>query len=319
MNKKIAYFILAHSDEKQLKRMIDRLDYRADFFIHIDKKREIEPFIDIMKDYTNVFFINNREKVYWGGFSIIKATINIINCDEYKIRKKNYIRVVLLSGNDYPLKPKEYIWSFFNINSNTQFINAINLKRFDKKTYNDFFKVSVEKYNVFDYPVFNNTSSLIFKLIRKIVNYILKIAPFSNKSNFEVFIGSQWWALTPSCIDAIMIEFNSNENKYKAFKWMCAPDEKFFHSLIYCTQYRNEEVEKETNNIIKINNNKDRSKQTSLLANLHLIHESLEKWYDFDDWEEVLKNKDKLFIRKVNSTLSNDLLDEIDNKLLDVE
>lgn len=319
MNNKIAYFILAHNDEKHLKRMIDRLDYRADFFIHIDKKKNIEPFMNIMKGYSNVFFINNREKVYWGGFSIIKATINIINCSEYKTRKKKYIRTVLLSGNDYPLKSKEYIWNFFNINRNTQFINAINLKRFDKETYNNFYKVPVEKYNVFDYPFFNNTSSIIFKIVRKTTNYILKIIPFSNKSNFDVYIGSQWWALTPKCIDAIMFEFESDEEKYKTFKWMFAPDEKFFHSLIYCTQYINVEVEKEPKDIIKINNTKDRSKQTSLLSNVHLIHESLEKWYGLDDWEDILKNKDKLFIRKVNSTLSNDLLDKIDNELSHVE
>ncbi|WP_308632392.1 beta-1,6-N-acetylglucosaminyltransferase, partial [Marinilactibacillus psychrotolerans] len=71
--KKLAYLILAHNDPTNLKRMIDALNEHADFFVHIDKKNDEILFTELFQEYDNVIFISDRYKIYWGGFSIIKA------------------------------------------------------------------------------------------------------------------------------------------------------------------------------------------------------------------------------------------------------
>lgn len=53
---KICYLILAYNDIGNLKRLVNRLNENAVFIIHIDKKTDIEPFIEAFKSYDNVEF-----------------------------------------------------------------------------------------------------------------------------------------------------------------------------------------------------------------------------------------------------------------------
>ena len=69
---KIAYLIIAHTDELKLRRLVYSLT-TADtgFFVHVDKKVNITPFKNSCKDFDNVFFIEeNRIGVNWGGYSM---------------------------------------------------------------------------------------------------------------------------------------------------------------------------------------------------------------------------------------------------------
>lgn len=74
----INYIILTHKNPQQLERLINRLD--ADnicFYIHIDKKTNIEHFKYLEKQ--NVVLIDHRIDVVWGDFSIVNATLNTMN------------------------------------------------------------------------------------------------------------------------------------------------------------------------------------------------------------------------------------------------
>lgn len=128
---KICYLILAYNDPENLYRLINRLNDRADFYIHIDKKSEIKEFTTLFEDYPNVTFIKDRVKVYWGGFSIVQAELNLV---ETALSKNNsYMRYVLLSGSDYPIKDTKEIHRFFEQNKDTEFIRGINLDELENK------------------------------------------------------------------------------------------------------------------------------------------------------------------------------------------
>lgn len=68
---KIAYLIAAHTDTVQLYNMVSALQIKnvTTFFIHIDKKVDINPFKDKLSKCENVIFTKKRVKTYWGGFS----------------------------------------------------------------------------------------------------------------------------------------------------------------------------------------------------------------------------------------------------------
>lgn len=59
---KIAYLIATHSDARQLKRMIDALEIKGvtDFYVHVDKKVKIEPFIEALESNHN----NNTSVIF---------------------------------------------------------------------------------------------------------------------------------------------------------------------------------------------------------------------------------------------------------------
>lgn len=91
---KICYLILAYNDIGNLKRLVNRLNENAVFIIHIDKKTDIEPFIEAFKSYDNVEFLcnKNRVKIYWGGFSIVQAEINLV---KRALQNEKYLKYVL--------------------------------------------------------------------------------------------------------------------------------------------------------------------------------------------------------------------------------
>ena len=68
---RIAYLISAYKDPLHLKRLCEVLSYnmsKVHFFIHIDKKVDITPFVNLVKG-SNIHYVANRYWSNWGGKS----------------------------------------------------------------------------------------------------------------------------------------------------------------------------------------------------------------------------------------------------------
>lgn len=315
-NGKICYLILAYNDPKHLYRLVSRLNDRADFYIHIDKKSNIEPFKKIVKDFPNVILIENRVKVYWGGFSIVQAELNLIEAALNK--KEPYFRYVLLSGADYPIKTTKEIYHFFKKNQNVEFIRAINLDKLENK---ELFGLHIDLWQKHDYPWINRSTTKTFKLFRAAVNRILrnfKLPKSIRHHKFDLYHGSQWWALTDNCLRELMATYHTNEKDYLNFKIGFASDEKFFHTLFFNSSYASKNQVNGPDKPMGAKDRTETSLQTSLLANVHIIDKSMTKWFTYEDLNEI-KTSDKLFLRKVSTEKSEKLLDAIDQQILEKE
>ncbi|NTO32928.1 glycosyl transferase, partial [Enterococcus faecium] len=110
------------------------MNENAVFIIHIDKKTDIEPSIEAFKSYDNVEFLCNKNsvKIYWGGFYIVQAEINLV---KRELQNEKYLKYVLLSGADYPIKENEYIYNYFKKNSSVEFIRGIDLDQIKHKEF----------------------------------------------------------------------------------------------------------------------------------------------------------------------------------------
>ena len=64
---KIAYIIIAHKDPAHLKRLISVLDFHSDFYIHIDKKVDLEAFRKEFSTLQRKIYYTNKYTVNWGG------------------------------------------------------------------------------------------------------------------------------------------------------------------------------------------------------------------------------------------------------------
>ena len=121
---KIAYLILAHANPQHLDLLIKAIsDTDSAIFIHIDKKSDMEIFSNIKGD--NIHFIKKRVNVYWGEFSQVTAIINLIHAALFS--SVIHQRLVLISGVDYPIKPKNYIKNLFEAHHDKEFINLIKM------------------------------------------------------------------------------------------------------------------------------------------------------------------------------------------------
>jgi len=312
---KMCYLILAYDDPDHLKRMIDCLNDNSVFYVHIDKKSEISPFEEILYEYENVHFIPKREKIYWGGYSIVQAELNLIRAALES--DEDYLRFVLLSGSDYPIKDNAYIHTFFQENKNIEYIRAINLDKLENK---NLFGIHIDRMQMHDYPFINQTNTYLFNRFRAGINFVLRLFPMPRKyrhQKFDLYHGSQWWALTEDCLKELLQKFEESPADYHNFKIGFASDEKFFHTLFFNSKYAiNNQVNGPDKPILMLDRHKgDTSKQTSLLANIHLLDASMTKWFTVEDFPKI-KASDKIFVRKVSSKHSRELLDKIDTEIL---
>lgn len=98
---KTAHLILTHKNPRQLERLLDALEHPDfHFFIHIDKKADIQPFL-YLAEKPRVQFIKKRTKIYWAAWGTIQATINGFE----EILPGGYDYVNVISGQDFLIKP----------------------------------------------------------------------------------------------------------------------------------------------------------------------------------------------------------------------
>lgn len=88
-------------------------------------------------------------------------------------------------------------------------------------------------------------------------------------------------------------------------KYTFSPDEHYYHTIIGNSKYA-----EMANGLQKF-----KGHGTWRMANLHIIDESLSKWFTLDDWKTII-DSDKLFVRKVNSKSGSTLVNHIDNAIL---
>lgn len=310
--KKIAYLIAAHNDPEHLARMIHALDDAADFFVHIDKKQAIEPF-RLKIDKPNVFFLTDQQrvKVYWGGFSQVQATLHLLKCclEWNDRRQSDYKKVVFMSGADYPIKSTAHIHRFFEEHEDVNFIRGMNITKANTAKYN----YCVRHYLFFDLFVYNG---LLTRVLRKVLNlmgtYLARKKPnyiLDKEGNkLDIFHGSSWWALNVDVIRYIHRYMLNDRSINKYFKFSLASDEKFFHTLFFNAAISSSNLYGGAEPYVPM---------TAAFANLHIIDPSLKKWFNLHDFEQI-QHSDRLFVRKVSSRYSKQLLDKIDNDLLKI-
>jgi len=212
---KVAFLIMTHHQPSHLANLIEDLNCDwIHFFIHVDKKVDVTEFLRLIPRYANTTFLKNsqRIKVYWGGYSQVRATLNLLKvaqqCGEY------FERFCLVSGSDFPIKKISHIKSVFD--TKQEFIRIDRrLEDFDINTHYKFVRYSY----FMDNPFLQRTG-LSGKIPREAYNKI------------SLYHGSTWWSLTVECVEYIM-QFLKNNRDYACFhRWTLSPDEIFFHSIV---------------------------------------------------------------------------------------
>lgn len=293
MSSKLAYLLLVHADPDHLEKLIQVLDYRADFYIHVDAKKDPEPFQQRLRHKTNIHFIEERYSVAWAGISMIDATLALLRT--VMATSESYMRLVLLSGSCFPIKPAPYIYEYFQNRPDEEFINYIDMRESPEHYY------PFVKHKWFKEPFYRGhfkPAIFLDKVTRRLMNW----TRLKNKWDPTIipYFGSQWWALTPQVCAYILAYVEQHPAYYEMNRLSFSPDEHFFHSILgnwpeFAARHRGLMPYKG---------------KGTYMANLHIIHHSLAKWYTLEDWPEVAQSE-KLFVRKLNSKVSAELIENI--------
>jgi GR25 family glycosyltransferase involved in LPS biosynthesis len=296
--KDIAYLILAHTDPAQLGRLCRALDYRAHIFVHLDAKVDIRPFL-AQPLPNSVVFIKDRVRVSWAEFSQVDATLHMMAAALNA--GIEFSHLVLLSGLDYPIKPVEQLYAYLNAEPEREFI------RFFDANLSDHYRVFFEHYWFLKANLWLPTKfdrNLRHGFGRVLRQFVKKPQP----DGMKICWGSAYWALTPPCARYILQYTEQYQDFVNWSKSSFAVDEHYFHTIIGNSRYL-----ENSGGFSTYQGNK-----TYLMANLHLIHESLRKVYSLSDFDELIQS-DKYFVRKVMSEPSWELLNRLDHEVLSID
>jgi len=298
---KIAYLILAHSDPIHLGRLVDALDSGCNkFFIHIDGKVAVAPFRQAVAHSKNCLFTKKRVVVKWGGFGMVAATLSLIREAVAQTPQSDYF--VLLSGSDYPIKSNEQINEFFERHPGRPYL------KYTRIADCPFLQDRIRRYHFPDMPwrprVF--LENAFGRLLPK-RRFIKGLDPY---------FGSQWWALTPDCIEHVLRFVDNSPSFVRYFRYSGIPDETFFHTIVL----NNAELREKTDTrveFVKWPKLKDPVPEAG--EHIKYIDWSLdrEKPAILGEWDfEALSETPMLFARKMSTERSSGLIHKINIELL---
>ncbi|GMR06030.1 MAG: hypothetical protein BMS9Abin25_0611 [Gammaproteobacteria bacterium] len=217
---KVAYLIVAHHQPKHLAKLIRILDSDwAWFFIHIDGKSDIRPFIRTVPEQKKIHFLEDADRgsVNWAGFSVVGAVLSLLNrAYESEVQ---FDRFCLLSGSDFPVKSLDTIYEKFG--------SSIEYMRVDRKLtaerQNSHYRNVSHHY--FTDSVIPEDRQLSGKIEREIYDRI------------DLYQGSAWWSLTRACTDYLIDFLELNPDYIDFHRTTFCPDEIFFHSIVKASPY----------------------------------------------------------------------------------
>jgi hypothetical protein len=297
----IIYIILVHKYPEQFKRLTNRLKApNVYFYVHLDSKANIDQFNN--EPIPNLFFIKDRVNCIWGDFSIVQATLNLIKC---VLNDKKKGMVILLSGQDYPIKNQKIINNFFTDNIDYNFIdlNPINKIWSEKECNRRIKKFRINfssKKNDFCFCDMIDTSAW-FELTKYHYS-LLKTISLLKKRNLNMSIefvgGSQWWAFNTNTLKLVYNFAFSNMKLIRYFRFTHCADEIFFHTIVnhLCKIDHNIKI---SDTITYVNWSRSADGQSPVV---------LQK----EDYEELGQQNSKLFARKFDYEIDCKILDALD-------
>lgn len=212
---RVAHIIIAHKNPLQLERLIRKMQHdNFDFYIHIDKKVNIDSFI-FLKQLKGVSFISNRIECNWGGHSTFKAMVSSL--DEVLKNKISYNFYNLLSAQDYPLRRNEEFYEFLKVHPWNSFIH------YEPEEESDWWKTAVkryQKYHLTDYKFVGRY------FVEMALNNLLPIRKFPMPMKLYGGRKASWWTLNHECA-SYLSNFLKRKNKLDNFLKFCWGTDEF--------------------------------------------------------------------------------------------
>jgi hypothetical protein len=276
---RLAYIISAYKDLGQLERLVRRISTdNTVVLVHVDKKtsdRDYAALVSSLTDLGSVGFLS-RHVCHWGGFGHVRATLKGI--EELGRTQASFDHVLLLTGQDYPLKPNHAIERFFEANHGSTFM----------------------AYSPLPSPWWSPRGGLDrieYRHLRLYGHHLRLPGKRKFPAGLEPFGGGAYWCLSGECVELVRSFVDARPDVVRFFRHVDIPDEIFFQTVLMNSELADRVV---NDNLRYIDWSTD--KRPTLLGAGDL---------------DALRHSPKLFARKFDATLDSAVLDLIDRELLE--
>ena len=230
---RLAYLILAHQYPDMVGPLMDSLTCEGvEFYLHIDAKSSMfEPLFKTYQHAKNVHFVK-RHAIYWGHHSMIEAMLSLLQA----AHQDGCDYMVLISGQDLPLKSATTLKLFYEAHKEVVFLNHQPLP----VSYWEGGGVDrLDHYWFVRYRV----KGLRFKLYNVLwgypMTYLSKRLKYRKQGPIKTFYaGAQWFNLNDQAVNAILGYLEENPKALNQFKHTLIPDEVFIQTVLAASGYQ---------------------------------------------------------------------------------
>jgi hypothetical protein len=276
----LAYIISAYRNLGQLGRLVRRISSdRSIVVVHVDRKTDDGEYDDLVARLTDVPSVHflERHACHWGGFGHVRATLK--GTEELLRRSSTFQHVILLTGQDYPLKSNHVLERFFHENRGRSFM----------------------AYSPLPSPWWSprgGRDRIEYRHVRWRGRHVQLPGRRSFPRGLRPFGGGAYWCLSRECIELVHSFVRERPDVVRFFHRVDIPDEIFFQTVVMNSDLAGTVV---NDNLRYIDWSRDRRPAVLGIEDL-----------------ERLRTSTKLFARKFDVGRDPAILDAIDRELLDV-
>lgn len=245
---KHAFLILTHHSPEHIYTQVKRMEYEGNlFFIHIDKKRQIDvadEYWQKLQSMPHVTILKDRVNVQWGSIRIVDATLNVMK----EALKHDVGYLHLLSGECLHVKSMSYFHRYFEKHAGTEFMSNMVMpekntlgwgaNRYDKYHFHEYFNPRSQKFRDKAIKFLNAVGRVAQRNLKKI-----GINRKYGKQHPPVHGGIAWWSLTKDCCNYIMQYLKEHPAYYPRFRFTQLPDEMFFQTIVMNSPFKDKVVD----------------------------------------------------------------------------
>ncbi|SNS21100.1 DUF5928 domain-containing protein [Tropicimonas sediminicola] len=222
----IAYILLCHKDPDAVVAQARRLTAAGDCVsIHFDARapRALDAAIRTeLDDNPNVTFAARRYKCGWGEWSLVAATLEAVRAAVAAFPQASHF--YMLSGDCLPVKSAEYTHAFLAA-EDVDYIESVDFHD------GGWIKTGFREERLIYRHLFNERKRkrLFYASleVQKRLGLTREVPP-----DLQVMIGSQWWCLRRSTIEAVLAFCTERPDVLRFFSTTWIPDETFFQTLV---------------------------------------------------------------------------------------
>ena len=237
---KVAFLISAYTDPHQLGRLVHTInDGENHFFIHVDKKVDVNLFISAIDDCDAPFctFIEERYWVQWGGFNQVMYQRALLRA--CVLSGTPFEKVFIISAQDYPLIPITAIKSELEKSPDREYLMGLNLS--------DPALPAEKRDRICLYHFGRDIKVRSYKL--KMIcsgglRILMRLLPFRKKPYIEVgdrkwsvYMSSSYLCITSGLAKFILNEMENNKAVMDYFRYSFVPEEMVIPTIVYNSEY----------------------------------------------------------------------------------
>lgn len=229
---RLAFLISAQRDAHHLRDLVESLPKEAEYYIHIDRRRDVQHFRKLV-DAANVHFISHRVAVIANSLNEVEVQVALLRA---ALEGGAYDRLVKIDGMDYPVWSNNRLTSFFAEAGYSQQLQGLALPGQGRAAY---------KYTDFQLLADHHWRGGSFKnSVRTLARNVLAqghvhktLRIHCPEKTYTLFVGGTTWAITPQLAQKIVDEWDQNKHLRTYFSTSYRPVETFVPTVAFNSDF----------------------------------------------------------------------------------